>query len=482
MRIMLIQSASNIVKNRKEGKPALMPLGLMYIAGTLQANGYKDIEIYDCMLEGYYRERSFRNDYIRYGSSPEAIKTKIKEFKPDIIGVSVMCSLRKYHALEVCRLAKEVNPEIITVVGGNPVTCFPKWYVARKHIDYAILGEGEAPFLELVKCVEKNYQETLMRLNGIAWYNDRRYHIRPQKQWEKDLDKIPFPANNLINHQMYLDIWKKEGYQVYEARKFTMSTMARSCPFGCHHCPHKVLFGDTYRIRSAKNIFQEVRENYEKYGITEIQYHEYNALVNWKVVKEFCKMMIESGLSKKVRWGWPIGIWLKALTREKLELMREAGMDYVCLAIESYDQKKLDEVMPGKDVDLKHTLNVIKWCREFKYQIHAFFMLGLEGQTKEDIEKTIEWSKTLNLDTVSYFIAQPLPGSSFWNYAVKNKLFIDGFDTFHLRYGKANIKVTGLTSKELEAYRHRGRSEFVKNKGNSYQKRKEKSIDGRICG
>ena len=139
-------------------------------------------------------------------------------------------------------------------------------------------------------------------------------------------------------------------------------------------------------------------------------------------------------------------------------------MDYLCLAIESYDQAKLGEVMKGKDVDLNHTLNVIKWGREFGYQLHAFFMLGLEGQTKLDIEKTIEFSKTLDLDSSSFFIAQPLPGTPFWDHCTKNKLFYDDFDTFHLRYGKSNHKVAGLTAKELEHYRHRARKEFVESR------------------
>lgn len=478
MRILLVQPASNIMKNRKEGKPALMPLGLMYIAGTLQANGYDKIEIMDVLSEGYYNETNFKGDYIRYGLPPKEIKARIRAFKPDIVAVSCMADIRKYHVIEVCKLAKEVNSEIVTVVGGNPVTCFPHWYLRKGCVDYAILGEGEQPFLELVKYID-GYDCLLPSvIDGIAYKQRDNFIIRPQKVWEKELDKIPFPANNLINHQLYLDIWKKEGYQTYEARKYTMSVMARGCPNGCHHCPHEVLFPG-YRVRSAENIFAELVECYEGYGITEIQYHEYNAIVNWGIVKRFCELMIESGMNKKVRWGYPIGIWLKALDKDKLKLMREAGMDYVCLAIESYDQNKLDEVMPGKDVDLDHTLNVIKWCREFDYQIHSFFMLGLEGQTKADIENTIEFAKKLDVDTASFFIAQPLPGTPFWDYCVQKQLFVDGFDTFHLRYGKANINIEGITPKEIEEYRHKARETFIKSKGNKWQKIKE--VDNYGC-
>ena len=118
MRILLCQPASNIMKNRKEGKPALQPMGLAYIAGTLIENGYKDVEILDVLTEGYYNETTFKRDYIRYGLSPSDIKDRIRDFAPDIVGVSCMASLRKYQCYEICKLAKEVNSSIITVIGG----------------------------------------------------------------------------------------------------------------------------------------------------------------------------------------------------------------------------------------------------------------------------------------------------------------------------------------------------------------------------
>jgi radical SAM superfamily enzyme YgiQ (UPF0313 family) len=88
-------------------------------------------------------------------------------------------------------------------------------------------------------------------------------------------------------------------------------------------------------------------------------------------------------------------------------------------------------------------------------------MIGLEGQTKKDIEETIDFAKTLNVDTVTFFIAQPLPGTKFWEHCQEQHLFIEGFDTFHLRYGKSNIKIEGITPEELENYRKIGKQTFI---------------------
>ncbi len=458
MRILLVQPPSNIMSNRKEAKPALQPLGLAYIAGTLLTAGYKDVQILDCIAEGYYNETSFKDNYMRYGLSPEEIQQRIADFKPDIVGVSCICSLRRYHALEVCELAKQVNKKIITVVGGNPVTIDQKWFLEKPYVNFAILGEGEQVFLDLVRYLNK--ERDRIPSNGLVFKSDSEYIVRPQKEWVKDLDTIPFPAHHLLPIDKYLEIWNREGYHYYPAKKFAMMIMSRGCPNHCRHCPHDVIFKG-YRARSAVNIFEEVVYLYNTLGIEEIQFHEYNGMVIWKTVEELCSLMIKSGLSKKISWGWPIGIWLKALTYDRLKLMRDAGMTYVDLAIESSDKLLLNNLMRGKDVDLNHTMQVIEWCNNLGYYINCFFMLGLEGQTKQSIEQTIEFSKSLKVDTIAYFIAQPLPGTPFWEDCKSKNLFIDGFDEFHLRYGKANIKVTGLTSEELEGYRHKAREEFM---------------------
>ncbi len=465
LRILLIQPASNLMKNRRESKPALMPLGLLYIAGTLQASGYNNVKILDVMTDGYYNETSFKRDYIRYGLSPTEIKKRISEFNPNVVGVSCMVSLRRHHVYEICKLTKEINQDIITIIGGNHLTCFPKEGIKKWYVDYVVLGEGEKPFLRLVEtmdaCKGKLPLNVIKHIEGIAYNRKGKYHIQPQMYIEPNLDNIPFPAHHLLDLNKYQEIWNKEGYHYYPARKFTMMLMARGCSSMCEHCPHNVIFAG-YRIRSAKNIFEEVKKVHEELGVSEIQFHEYNAMVVWRVVKEFCELMIESGLNKKIIWGFPIGLWLKPMTYERLKLMKDAGMPYVDLAIESANQDILINIMKGKNVDLSHALNVIKWCRELGYYINCFFMLGLEGQSKKDVESTIEWSSKLDVDTIAYFIAQPLPGTPFWDHCVKQRLFLPGFDTFHLRYGKSNTRHKDMTPKELEQYRHKARDDFIK--------------------
>jgi len=457
MRILLVQPASNIMKSRRESKPALQPMGLAYIAGTLLANGYNNVEILDVLTEGYYNETPFNENYIRYGLSPDEIKSRIAAFKPDIVGVSSIMSLRKYQSHEICKLAKEVDPKITTIVGGNHHACFPNETLQDSNVDFVCVGEGEESMLQFVKWKEGKI--TFDNVHGIAFRQGGNVIIKPQVYRERNLDKIPFPAHHLLALDKHLQIWKKEGYHYYEAKKFTSSLMARGCPNLCEHCPHDVIFPG-YRARSGKNIADEVELGYKTLGIEEFQFHEYNACVIKKNVEDFCHEMINRKLTH-IRWGWPIGIWLKPLTYDFLALMRKAGSDYVDLAIESSNQQLLDAVMKGKDVDLGHTAEVIKWANDLNYYINCFFMIGFPNQKKEEIEATIEFAKTLDVDSVTFFIAQALPKTPLWNQAMKESLMPQDFDVFQLRYGKSTLKNKWLMPEEIENYRYEGRRKFI---------------------
>ena len=473
MRILLVQPASNIMATKTESKPALMPMGLAYIASTLLANNYKDVKILDVLTEGYYHEESFKEDYIRYGLSPKDIKAYIKDYRPDIVGISCICSLRKYQSHEICKLAKEVDPNITVVVGGNHHTCFPKETLEDKNIDFICIGEGEQMFLNLVRW--KDGKLSFNKLKSIAYRENDKIIVNNERYREENLDNISFPAHHLLNLDKYLEIWRNEGYHYYEGEKFIMTTFARGCPNKCIHCCKNTIFPG-YRYRSGKNIADEFEYVYNEFGVTEIQAHEYNSCVVKKQIEELCYELIKRKLNKVMRWGWPIGIWVKPLTYDFLALMREAGMFYVDLAIEGSSQKLLDKTMPGKDVDLKHTQDVISWANSLNYYINCFFMIGFPNQTRQEVENTIEFAKYLDVDAVTFFIAQALPGTKLWEQALEQKLLPPDYDVFQLRYGKSTMKNKYMTANEIENYRYLGRKTFM-----DYQKSKnnKEEYDGK---
>ena len=120
-RVMLILPYCTIIKSSL--KRCFLPFGIAYIGGVLERSGEVEVSLLDAAVEGYYHERpdDERGEFITYGLTQEEVKQRIKEFSPDMVGVSCSLSSQIKNVCQICRGVKEVSQEIITVVGGLAV-------------------------------------------------------------------------------------------------------------------------------------------------------------------------------------------------------------------------------------------------------------------------------------------------------------------------------------------------------------------------
>lgn len=440
-RVMLIQPPSNIMSSRKEGKPALPPYGLVCLAGSLRQAGH-EVQIYDMLTEGYEKEVLYPNGkFIRYGDNQDDLSRRIETFRPDVVGVSCMASLRHFEACDVVKWVKECDPAITTVMGGIHPSSLPELVLndCGSALNHIIKGEGERAIVDIVNSRTEH--------NPVC----NRIHSHPLTKQDAE----PSPAHDLLPLDKYVEVWNKHEYYFFPLKGRTISsTTSRGCVNRCEHCPHDVIFGKGWRKRKISNILKEA-EFAVSLGVTDIQYHEYNGLVEYRFVEGVAKAL----KPLNIRWGYPEGVWLQPLDKPLLETMYNAGMDYINLAIESPHADVLS-TMPGKDVNISHAERVVKWCRDIGFYINAFFMIGFPDQTIADMNKTVDYAISLDIDTAVFFIAQPLPGSPSWHKVE----FIDGFHPMMLRYGKCNIKSKNWTAQEVEAVRHEGRAKFLRSR------------------
>ena len=156
------------------------PLGLLYLAGTLLKNGF-EVGVFDGCLEGW-----------------KAVEEKIKNFKPDLVGAPCLTPARQ-KSIQVARLAKQINKNILTVLGGAHATIMHRQILENyPFVDICVLGEGEQTLLEIAQ--GKKFGE----INGIAYRKEGRAVLTPPRKYAEDLDKISFPAWHLIDLKKYL--------------------------------------------------------------------------------------------------------------------------------------------------------------------------------------------------------------------------------------------------------------------------------------
>lgn len=174
-KILLIQPPlTTRIDLSSEPKGIHPPLGLAYIGAVLEKD--YEVQIIDSVVEGYDTEIQLDQNLIRYGLSYKEIEARVETFKPDVVGISNIFSSGFREALQVAEVIKEINPEIITVIGGPHPSALPADVLQHHEIDYVVLGEGEYSFKALLRGIER---QKFSGLDGVAYRKNGKVRIRP---------------------------------------------------------------------------------------------------------------------------------------------------------------------------------------------------------------------------------------------------------------------------------------------------------------
>ena len=394
-------------------------LGLAYIAAVMEKEGY-EVKILDCIAEGVDRAE-YSEDGIHYGLSNEDIKKILEDFSPDVVGVSCLFSNKSLDAQETCRLVKEFNPQVPTVMGGIDPTVRVREILKDDNVDFIVLGEGEYTFRDLVRALDDG--EDFSQLDGLGFKKDGEIFINPRTRYIENLDELPFPARHLLKMDVYSQAQSPHSFDLKEI-PYTTVLSSRGCPAKCTYCCLKHVSGRRWRARSAENVLEEIRQLVEKYGIREIHFEDDNLTVD----KQRALKLFEGIKKLGISWNVPSGTALFALDDEIIEKMKESGAHTISLAIESGNQWVLAHLM-NKPVVLSQVKHKVDKAKEVGLKVKGFFILGYPGETKQNIMETIEFARQLKLDWYHFFIAFPHYGTELRDLCEQNGYLRDeGFD------------------------------------------------------
>ena len=207
------------------------PAWVAYLTGYLKAGGYTDVIFVDAMT---------------HHLDDEQVRAKIAELQPDIVGCTAITPAI-YKAERLLQIAKEVNPGVVTVLGGIHGTfMYPQVLKEAPWIDAVVRGEGEQVFLNFVRCVDEGrWPMDRARVNGIAYAEaDGSVVATAAEPPIQDLDKI-LPDWSILEWDQYIYIPMN--------RRVAIPNFARGCPFTCSFCSQWKFWRD-YRIREPKAV------------------------------------------------------------------------------------------------------------------------------------------------------------------------------------------------------------------------------------
>jgi len=407
------------------------PLGIAYLAAVLERTSNYQIEILDALSEGNVGKGISLDGgkQIRYGLTDEAVAERIREFSPDVVGVACLFSAMQQDMENICRIVKQVNSEIKTVVGGAHASSMAEDIIRGcKDVDFVVTGEAEDTFLNLLGILED--KGDFSKLNGFAFRKNGSVKLIPKTSYIEELDSIPFPARHLFNMKRYFDNAKSHGF--YRDTPYTQVITSRGCPCKCAFCALGDHWGSRQRMRSARNVLDEIESLVKDYGVKEIHFEDDNLTANKKRAIELFDGMVERGLN--IKWHAPSGIAVYTLHEDLLDKMKASGCYSITLAIESGNQDVVTKLM-NKPVNLKIVPRLVRKIRASGMDVRGFFMIGYPDETKETIRETIDFARELELDWAYFSIASPLPNTQMYKICIEKGYIREGdFDpirSFH---------------------------------------------------
>ena len=369
-----------------EARQPYPPLGTLYAASYLRQHGY-EVALFDAMLAESEEE---------WGNALDEHQPQYAVLYEDNFNyLSKMCLLRmREAAFKMIEMAKQRGC-IVLLCGADATDHYEEYLV--KGADYCLLGEGEETLIELLNQLQAGRETG--RIIGLASRNT----ISPSRRPDiTNLDKLPFPAWDLVDVEKYRSIWmKRHGY-------FSMNMVTtRGCPYHCNWCANPI-WGQRYNSRSPENVVAEMKWLKENFAPDHIWFADDILGLKPHWIEKFAEYLQEADAV----------IPFKCLQRADLvnqktaTALAKAGCKTVWIGAESGSQKILDAMEKGDSVE--DIYNAAQLLRAHHIEVGFFLQFGYPGETWEDVQKTLKMVRECAPDDIGISVSYPLPGTKFF--------------------------------------------------------------------
>ena len=446
MRVCLINPPR--IHPKSWGKPNVhQPFEIAYVAALLERQ--HKVRIIDAPTEGRRNLEQIDGTKYRVGLKNKEIADRIRRWSPDVVGINVPFSGWSKAAFEVASITKSVDKDIITVLNGQHPSARPEDCLTHPDIDFAVIGEPEHTMFELVGALEQGIMQVLKKIRGIAFIKNRKKVITPRRAVIQDLDSLPFPARHLLPMDEYFAAVKESPLRGEIRKPWATMITSRGCPYNCVFCSIHIVMGKKWRGRSPENVVDEIEQLVRTYHIKQIDFYDDNMTLNKKRMETICDLIVKRELD--IEWYAPNGVRADTLDENLLTKMRESGCKRIYIAPESGVQRVVDQIIK-KNLDLKEVEKAVALSKKVGIKVACFFIIGLIGETKEDIEATINYAyklRQLGADRFYFSFATPLYGTELYEQAKRGGLLRDGFSDEALAAVEPLIETPEFTADDL---------------------------------
>jgi anaerobic magnesium-protoporphyrin IX monomethyl ester cyclase len=402
-------------------------------------------------LSAAAQARGYRADLIdlRALSGWDQFRDVVAERDPDVIGVTMM-SVDYNPAGRAVSIAKQVKPELISVVGGPHVTIALEDSLRMPDVDYLVTGEGEVTWPSLLESIAAGSRPSQRVLRGEP----------------PVLDELPY-----ADRALFLDEWHRWGYDLDSPEvpfveelppPFATVIAGRGCIYNCAFCKpgEDYLFGKRLRRRSVDNVLGELRMLVERHNIASFMFHDDCLTEDRDWVMDFTEKYAAQGFTMPFFCQTRADIIVKH--EDMAKRMAQVGLRGYFIGFESGNDRVLRFIRKGTTVEQNR--QAARICRKYGISIWANYMMGLPTETAEEVMDTVRLMKQIDPDYYSPAFFTPHPGTDLYDYVVEHDLSrITDYDSYRRNPTEPKIKGQDyelLTWAMAESQRRKGLNSF----------------------
>ena len=400
---------------RHSGRP---PLGLAYLAAVAERAGH-EVRIIDGQREGL---------------GPRELARKALAERPDIVGITAASPFWDT-AREIAAQVKALAREMPLAVGGPHITILEE-QAFDPVFDYGFVGEADQSWPEFLNRLEagrafEDIKGILFRENGVV-----RFTGMPDPV---DIEALPFPARHLLSSDYWIGTPK--------GRKRLATIMwSRGCPFRCAFCATSLL-GKRVRKRSPESVIEEMASVVCDFKERHFLFEDDNLTLDRAWMLRFCDLLERCRLPLTFEGCTRADL----LDEELVKRMAGVGLVRLMLGLESADPE-IRRIIK-KDIPLACHAEANALCARHGVETLNFVMLGLPGETRETVKRTLDYLRGAHdIGEVTFSIATPYPGTELLEMAGRGeyglRLMTEDWSKYR-RYGSAVMAVNDLSPGDL---------------------------------
>jgi anaerobic magnesium-protoporphyrin IX monomethyl ester cyclase len=431
MRIILISPPNTLEKNSVEQtnfENRITPLDLAIIGAVLEKGGH-EVKILDALA--------------RRMSLPQ-ILSEIHTFNPKLVCVTAFDRCR-WGADIADKLSREIKLKEGAKLGllwSFKPDLMKLLMKQSPNISFSIIGDPEFTLLDIAN------GKRFKTIKGLIYKEGTKLIENPLREPIKDLDLLPIPARHLLDFSLY----KRLPHELIKEPCYDLAA-SRGCPYQCIFCLLNVVWGNSCRMRSPKKVVEEIKLLISE-GAKQIHFQDLTFTLSRTWTVELCELIIKEDLNII----WDCQTRVDKVDLELLILMKKAGCESILYGIESLNQTALDKIKKG--VTTEAIEKALENTRKAGIETRCSMMLGLPGETKESVEKTLSLLLKWNPAFVQFHTTIAFPGTELYN----------GIEKYGKIAGDKMVRKLDLTGNPFVPYGYNTEKELLNLQKHAYLK------------